>query len=201
MECIYNLMTFGIPAENMPVSFSGDRRLEAHQDFCKRIRSFSTLSGDPEKFIVLPSTYDVLLGRGKPIQKHPGNLRYHQVVGSYQGAYEEMHKLAKTDLSKTIVEQFKDAGHRFLKQEEYGWVEVDDEAARNKVSHAFRNHRIAARVQERKPIESENRRKFNLSAEEGGNGGNGTTNDSDTSVSYCDGQKRQRTSSKSRSSG
>lgn len=191
MECIYNLMTFGIPAENLPINAAGDRRPEAHQDFCKKLKKFPTLQ-DGVKRIVIPSTYDVLLGRGKPLQKHPGNLRYHHIVDGYQGEYEKMQKLAKTNLSKMFVQQFKDSGHRFMKQDEGGWVEVDDEAARYKVSHTFRNHRIAARVQDKKKTEGTNnhRRK------------NGNASDADDSLasvgsvsaSEVDTQKRRRLS-------
>ena len=40
----------------------------------------------------------------------------------------------------------KKAGGRFLKQDEGGWVEISDDQARLKVSHTFRNHRIAERA-------------------------------------------------------
>jgi hypothetical protein len=54
--------------------------------------------------------------------------------------------LEKTQLARIIVEKIHERGGRFLKQEGAGWVEIDDETARTKVSHTFRNHRIAART-------------------------------------------------------
>ena len=158
LECVYALMTFGIPADILPINAAGDRRPEAHRDFCKKLKIFPTMKDNIER-IVIPSTYDVLFGRGKPLQKHPGNLRYHHIVDSHQTEYEAMQKLAKTNLSKKIVEIFKEGGDRFMKQDEGGWLEVDDESARYKVSHSFRNHRIAARTQERKCVDGEHRRK------------------------------------------
>ena len=158
LECVYALMTFGIPADILPINAAGDRRPEAHRDFCKKLKIFPTMKDNIER-IVIPSTYDVLFGRGKPLQKHPGNLRYHHIVDSHQAEYEAMQKLAKTNLSKQIVEMFKQGGDRFLKQDEGGWLEVDDESARYKVSHSFRNHRIAARTHERKCVDGKHSRK------------------------------------------
>jgi len=158
MECVYDLMTFGIPADVLPVLPSGDYRLEAHQDYCKRLRKWSEKSRDGVKRVILPNSLDVLLGRGKPLQRHPGNIRYHHIVDSFHGQYEKAQKLEKTTLSKLIVEKIKNTGGRFMKQDEIGWVEIDDEAARYKVSHTFRNHRIAERKKNGKA--AENRRKM-----------------------------------------
>ena len=142
-------MTFGIPADILPITPSGDLRLEAHQDYCKKLKKYAGVNGPVDRLVV-PGTYDVLLGRGKPLQKHPGNLRYHHSIESFHSRYEEAQKLEKTNLSRLIVQMMKDEGSRFLKQDELGWIEIDDDAARYKVSHTFRNHRIAARVMKKK---------------------------------------------------
>mmetsp|Transcript_87484 Transcript_87484/g.131231 ORF Transcript_87484/g.131231 Transcript_87484/m.131231 type:complete len:468 (+) Transcript_87484:35-1438(+) len=149
MECIYNLMTFGIPSDILPVQTSGELRLEAHQEYVRRMRKQHD-SDENIPRIILPSTDDVLLGRGKPLQKHPGNLRYHHIIETYNEQYEKAMKLEKTNISKWLVEQIQDAGGRFLKQDDVAWVEIDDDAARYKVSHTFRNHRIAKRTAEKK---------------------------------------------------
>ena len=47
----------------------------------------------------------------------------------------------ETNLTSEIVQVVKGYGGRFLKQENGGWIEIDDEAARDKVSHSFRNLR------------------------------------------------------------
>mmetsp|Transcript_19560 Transcript_19560/g.36480 ORF Transcript_19560/g.36480 Transcript_19560/m.36480 type:complete len:489 (+) Transcript_19560:119-1585(+) len=145
MECIYTLMTFGIPSETLPVSASGDLRLEAHHEYISKMRKSEMAR--KRSCIILPGKYDVLLGRGKPLQKHNGNLNYHYVIEGFHSNYEQASKLEKTKLAKHIVEQIQGQGGRFLKQDETGcWVEIDDETARTKVSHTFRNHRIAART-------------------------------------------------------
>jgi hypothetical protein len=178
MECIYNLMTFGIPSDILPVQTSGELRLEAHQDLIRRMRKQHE-SNDNVPRIILPRTDDVLLGRGKPLQKHPGNIRYHHIIETYNEKYEKAMKLEKTSISKWLVEQIQEAGGRFLKLDDVSWVEIDDDAARYKVSHTFRNHRIAKRTADKKAktiaeagaIVADHRRKFH------------TEDNSDSSVS------------------
>lgn len=169
MECIYNLMTFGIPAEILPVTVNGEYRLDHHQDYVRRLREYGC-SKDNIKRVIVPGNFDVLLGRGKPLQKHSGNLRYHHIIESYHGQYEAAQKLEKTNLSKLIVKKMQDSGGRFLKQDDVGWVEIDDDAARYKVSHTFRNHRIAARTQEKKKIGIDHRRKHEDNSDASSNG-------------------------------
>lgn len=144
-------MTFGIPSDTLPILPTGDRRLEGHQQFIQKIRRLETLNDNIQR-ILIPGTCDVLLGRGKPLQKHSGNLRYHLIVESFQDRYETASKLEKTNISKEIVEEIKRSGGRFLKQDKCGWVEIDDDDARYKVSHTFRNHRIAARAAQKKAL-------------------------------------------------
>ncbi|MGK3735664.1 MAG: hypothetical protein ACI90V_002505, partial [Bacillariaceae sp.] len=151
MEIIYTLMTFGIPNEALPVSFSGSLRLDNHQDYIRRMRkeddeSKTSSNGNVVRRIIVPAQYDVLLGRGKPLQKFSGNINYHYVIEGYHDHYEKASKQEKTELAMTIVDDIRSQGGRFLKQDEGGWVEIPDEAARSKVSHTFRNHRIAART-------------------------------------------------------
>ncbi|KAG7355082.1 hypothetical protein IV203_004438 [Nitzschia inconspicua] len=146
MECIYHLMTFGIKSSDFPITTSGEKRLEAHHDYVRKMRQSENIMDDGVDRIIIPGPLDVLLGRGKPLQKHDGNLNYHFVVEGYHERYEQASKLEKTQIAKTIVDKIHEQGGRFLKQDDAGWVEIDDEAARTKISHTFRNHRIAART-------------------------------------------------------
>jgi hypothetical protein len=145
MECIYKLMTFGIPSDALPISPSGELKLQRQLDWLNVRRKQEVASKDTCNRIVVPGPHDVLLGRGKPLQKHPGNLRYHHIIESFEDRYESAMKLEKTTIAKEIVQQIKDAEGRFLRQDNTGWVEIDDAAARYKVSHTFRNHRISIR--------------------------------------------------------
>jgi hypothetical protein len=150
MECIYQLMTFGIKSCDFPVTTNGEKRLDSHHEFIRKMRHADNLPTDEVQRIIIPGPLDVLLGRGKPLQKHDGNLNYHYVVEGFHERYEQASKLEKTQIAKTIVDKILEQGGRFLKQEDAGWVEIDDEAARTKISHTFRNHRIAARTAQKK---------------------------------------------------
>jgi hypothetical protein len=45
--------------------------------------------------ILHPSPYDVLLGRGRPLQAHPGNLRFHSICNKHREAYKTARKREK----------------------------------------------------------------------------------------------------------
>lgn len=199
MECVYNLMTFGIPADVLPVTPSGDLKLETHQEYCRKLRKFSE-TNDHIRRIIIPGIYDVLLGRGKPLQKHPGNLRYHHVVENYHGLYEKAQKLEKTNLSKMIVQKMKEEGGRFLKQDDVGWIEIDDDAARYKVSHTFRNHRIAARVSEKKKNGSIDHRRKHDDGSDASSSGEANISEVEVDGITSEGPKRRRVSDVSGSS-
>jgi len=88
--------------------------------------------------------YDVLFGRGKGVQAHPGNKRLRELVEANLERYERASRLEKTLLAETIVRNIKDTSGRFLKLDSGrggGWTEVNDETARDKIAHAFRTQR------------------------------------------------------------
>ena len=89
-----------------------------------------------------PSVTNILFGRGKPIENHPGNRTYRKVIQSKSVMYDA----AKTNLEKksitlSIVHEMKEQlHHQFLKEDEKTglWIEVTDvEIARQKVVNAL----------------------------------------------------------------
>jgi hypothetical protein len=90
-----------------------------------------------------PGRFNVLLGRGKQHKGHPGNGRLQITLIMHSVRYNTTtSRNEKTLITKEIVRsiQTSDPPGRFLKfdKEAKGWVEVDDAAARIKVSHAIR---------------------------------------------------------------
>jgi hypothetical protein len=88
-----------------------------------------------------PGPYDVLFGRGKPYQIHKGNRRFHKIVAAHKPRYLRSKQNQKCDIAKMViklVQQGNSAPVRFLRREGYFWVEVPNEVAREKVSHALR---------------------------------------------------------------
>lgn len=93
---------------------------------------------------IVPQENDVLYGRGKQYRKHPGNKRMKLVIDLHRNAYTNANRIAKTNMSKEIVNIIKssgDKGGRFLRfdRKVNSWVEVSDDSAREKVSHAMRD--------------------------------------------------------------
>jgi hypothetical protein len=100
-------------------------------------------SPPPVRCIVeTPSPGDVLFGRGK-VKEHPGNIRLHQLIEKRRSRYEVAEKWEKTVIAEEIVAIIKECSGRFLRPtvNGEGWLEVDKEIAREKVSHTFRSRR------------------------------------------------------------
>jgi hypothetical protein len=102
-----------------------------------------------------PGPFDVLLGRGKQHIEHPGNERLQTLLNMHSVRYNATSsRHEKTLITQEIVQTIQTAGDlpvpgRFLKFDKSanGWVEIDDAAARVKVSHAMR---YASRYRKRK---------------------------------------------------
>ena len=166
-DCRLNLQTFGIPAETLPLSEDGKEILTDYSTeawtMCRAYErkmhnrtkddgsnttegsKSKNLSSSPLKqgdYIAFPGRLDVLLGRGRNLHGHMGNIKFRYFVGTYVDVYESASKDEKKDMSADIVRRLqRDINVRFLKKEETGWVVVDDEVARLKVSHVFRSIR------------------------------------------------------------
>ena len=138
-------MTFGIPTQFLPITIDGELNLDYHARLIEeqRIAEGTNKVSSDSSVILAPSAQDVLMGRSKAALIHPGNLRYHDLVRSnmdrYDAAGDKRHE--RTAICHQIVLAIKDKGGRFLKQENSGWVCIDDSAAKEKVSTAFRNRR------------------------------------------------------------
>lgn len=92
-----------------------------------------------------PTKYDVLCGRGAPIQNHEGNVRMRRLVSKYTKRYMDSRKYRKQLVAEEAVRRVKRTGKgraraRFLRRvgRENYWEEVDDRIASDKVSHALR---------------------------------------------------------------
>jgi len=82
---------------------------------------------------------DVLCGRGGKSNHHPGNKRYRQVIGDLRRKYRGTSaKVAKTNLSRAIVDYVNAYGGRFLKMDKAGWVVLTKGEARKKTAQALR---------------------------------------------------------------
>jgi hypothetical protein len=89
-----------------------------------------------------PLPNDILLGRGKPIQYRPANVRFRKMLDSHMDKYGKGEKGDNVLVPAYIAHIVKEEGGRFLKElQDGGWVEVDEATAQAKVSQAFRSRR------------------------------------------------------------
>ena len=102
-----------------------------------------------------PTKYDVIIGRGKNIDAHPGNIQFRKVLREkYMQEYEKASKFRKTELAERIIHDLTESNIRFLKMDgaSHGkgasdgidtepWIEVDFSTIREKIGRTFRRLR------------------------------------------------------------
>jgi hypothetical protein len=141
VECQYSLMSFGIPVHLFPITPEGELKKANHSKWVakRKVKEEEENASLGEGKIDLPTMADVLLGKGKPIQQHAGNVRLRHLVESYLDAYLKMSKADKSAMARQVVLAVKEHGNgRFLKRDPFGWwVEIDEELARDKVIKTF----------------------------------------------------------------
>ena len=134
-------MTFGIPVNKLPLTVKDDLKLDDHIKWLEKqkVREEEINKGRSFMGIDVPSSADVLLGRGRGTQSHPGNLLLRQIILSKRGGYQDTYRGEKQAMAARIVELVQKSSGRFLIQYPNGWwYEVSDDVARKKVSHGLR---------------------------------------------------------------
>jgi hypothetical protein len=84
-ECLYSLMTFGIPMSDFPMTDDGlELNRKNHHKWIEMRRKVEARRSEGvfKKLVLLPSHSDVLFGRGTPIQNHRGNVNLSLLVES-----------------------------------------------------------------------------------------------------------------------
>ena len=140
MECLNNLLTFGIPKSALPFTASGDVDPSYIRDWI-RIQVKNEAKAPLSSRVIVPGNRDVLMGRGKRVLESPGNVHFRYLLQLHRNQYEAVSKFEKTLVIEVILQKIRESGGRFLTQGDDGWTEVDDDLARNKIGHAFRNLR------------------------------------------------------------
>jgi hypothetical protein len=140
-------MTFGIPIDMFPMTSKGELKVANHLKWIKKRKVKDIMLKSVVDFgkVDMPNRNDVLLGKGKPNQQHPGNVRLRHLVELRLEDYAVARKSDKTSFTREIVQTMKNSSGRFLKRDRDGWwEEVPDEDAREKVSKAFGSTRVSS---------------------------------------------------------
>jgi hypothetical protein len=148
-QCKINLMTYGIPAEHIPIKADGTSDLEQHREWLAWRNEVETRCSDSVgvmtdrkdvRVVYSIKQYDVLLGKTKIVKNHVGNFRYQEIIHERFEEYDQ--SIHKTTVATEIVEHIKSTGGRFLRAIEHGtWEEVEDEVSIERVCNAFRDRR------------------------------------------------------------
>jgi hypothetical protein len=156
-EVQYSLLSFGLPTQSLPVTYEGELKTAGHLKWIQRRQSrdkayFEACRlGQVFSFygVDLPAPRDVLLGRGKTVQEHFGNVYLRSIeVASLSEKYTNSAKSDKNSVGMEVVKATKEAGGKFLKRSNdrggeqdshHGWWrEVDDTEALDRVCKTFR---------------------------------------------------------------
>mmetsp|Transcript_26857 Transcript_26857/g.65270 ORF Transcript_26857/g.65270 Transcript_26857/m.65270 type:complete len:330 (-) Transcript_26857:214-1203(-) len=83
---------------------------------------------------------DIIFGRGKGYQDHPGNKRMRAIIRQYKEEYNTIHRSRKRDLVEAVYSEITQGGARFLHKssEEDVFVVVDIPIALQKVRNTLR---------------------------------------------------------------
>ena len=137
------MKSHGINPSSIPVNNNGEvTDLLEHCQRLEQQRKHERLNYPPRRIIGMPSSQDVLLGKGHPFQNHAGNKNLRLVVAERYREYEKALKGAKKEIAESVIEHIKSNGGLFLKQDGGKWARADHEIVVLKVSAAFRTLRL-----------------------------------------------------------
>eukprot|EP00934_Nitzschia_sp_Nitz4_P007836 Nitzschia sp. Nitz4//scaffold22_size323478//275928//277448//NITZ4_000580-RA/size323478-processed-gene-0.485-mRNA-1//-1//CDS//3329543156//7826//frame0 len=137
-ELMYKLVSFGIPVEH----FGDDGNIKKGniQRWIDR-RKFKedAEANGPFLGVELPTKYDVLSGKGRPIQRHPGNIHFRALVDHYMAEYSKAEKGSKAQVGAKVFDAIKAVNGRFLTKDNTSgfWFPISDMEAMQKVIKAF----------------------------------------------------------------
>lgn len=165
-ELRYQLQSHGISLETCPVDWRGEARPEVlnlwYEDHLAQIESIDhseneeindASSGSESTGNSIFSTTtatrtptvrptDVLLGRGKGYQNHPGNIQFRECLQDYCDNYDEAHRHKRRRIARDVAQILTETGVRFLKLNgNMEWIESDHVTVEDKITQLFRTLR------------------------------------------------------------
>mmetsp|Transcript_41213 Transcript_41213/g.114749 ORF Transcript_41213/g.114749 Transcript_41213/m.114749 type:complete len:172 (-) Transcript_41213:189-704(-) len=88
--------------------------------------------------LLLLVSLQILIGRGKPIQLHSGNVDLRDSVRLYFDEYSSTRRGSKREVMQNVLAMIKSSGGRFLSRTDEGWwIVVSDDEAVDKVEKTF----------------------------------------------------------------
>lgn len=106
--------------------------------------------------VSLPGRSDILVGKGKPIQQHAGNILMRSLVAKHLEEYQRLAKGTKIIACQKVLALVRESSGRFLRKDEEGWwVEIPDQIALEKIGKAFKTAQASAQRRPTKQVSAE----------------------------------------------
>ena len=165
MELRYKLRSYGIPTEDLPISYSGTIKTGYLKQWIRAREyqeSISYLQQPIEcrNIVECPKLTDVLFRQGISMIRNPANARVWSLIeekqrGRMDTNSQKMIKLKRRELVREVIEEVRKTG-RFLVWNDGGWwIElVDQELIKMKIEYLFKETRRLKRETKRQMLQS-----------------------------------------------
>ena len=112
----------------------------AEQPVTKKTKKNINKKFKPSHEIIKPADADILFGRGRKINNHPGNVKFRNLVVSKKEEYDNAPEGFKITIADGIIEEINNSGGRFLDRvdKESPWYIVNDSYVRRKTTQRLR---------------------------------------------------------------
>ncbi|CAJ1947377.1 unnamed protein product [Cylindrotheca closterium] len=151
-HCIAALQGYGIQPCFFPIKEGGTMDTANYKTWLEGQRRTERRTMPKRTRVYVPGNFDVLFGKGSPLQNHIGNVKLRGLISDCKKTYEKTEKGRKHEISQAVIEIVKESCGLFLKQGgDDSWIVVDDAAAELKVSTLFRSLRGGKRAARKAP--------------------------------------------------
>jgi hypothetical protein len=140
-ECVSALQSHGIHPGFFPMKEDGNIDKKKYRQWLEKQRIKERRTKPRRKRILVPGRFDVLFGKGWPVQTHIGNVKFRGLVADCRKTYEKTGNGKKHEVIQAVVETVNQSSGLFLKADDDAWIRVGDAAANNKVGAHFRTLR------------------------------------------------------------
>ena len=160
------MMSFGIESGQLPISNHGTIKTQNQKKWIayRKMRDRLIEEGEEDSMVATfcPSTNDVLAIGGTHFYKFMGNIRYRDILESNLHHYDNASSVhEKIYITNKVLRTIEERGGRFLAKDNNGWwTPTDKEAARMKISNAFRDLRKSMRARENRKRMNSDTHKF-----------------------------------------
>mmetsp|Transcript_15982 Transcript_15982/g.39154 ORF Transcript_15982/g.39154 Transcript_15982/m.39154 type:complete len:466 (-) Transcript_15982:284-1681(-) len=142
-DCINTIKAQGIDTKSFPLDADGNVATESHHEWLEAQRRKERQVEPKRSRVHVPGSFDVLFGKGSPLQNHRGNIKFRGLIADCRMAYEKADKDKKRRIIEEIVSTVRQSSGLFLRADGTGsWIDVDDKAACMKVGSLFRTIRF-----------------------------------------------------------